>query len=253
MLHRVRTFARRVVVARHLGVYFTGTTRFRLPTSAILNGARRTLNFPADDALAFDVIEVWLDDDYGLGTMTGSIRTVLDVGANVGLFSLWAWRHFPQARIHCYEPNPDIQTYLAANLRCLPDVTIWAEGVSERPGRARLDPVGSSRIVQTTADEAGEVVMVDLSTAVERLGGHVDLLKLDCEGAEWAIFQDAEAFMTVREIRMEYHLTEGRGIGDLRATAHRLGFEITHLREHQGFGIAYLSNRRTVDRAVTKS
>jgi hypothetical protein len=44
---------------------------------------------------------------------------------------------------------------------------------------------------------------------------------------------------------MEYHLTESRGLNDLRAAAHHLGFEITHLHERQNFGAAYLSNRRT--------
>jgi hypothetical protein len=78
-------------------------------------------------------------------------------------------------------------------------------------------------------------------------------MKLDCEGAEWAIFRDVEAFAKVRELRMEYHLTEGRSLDDLRAVARGLGFEITHVRENLGFGTAYLSNRRTNDRAAAKS
>jgi FkbM family methyltransferase len=245
----------RAVVARRLGICFTGTSRFRPPTWAILNGEPSTLSFPDDTELAHDVIEVWLDDDYGLGTIMRPVRTVLDIGANVGLFSLWASCHFPGARIHAYEPNPAIQSHLAANLRGLPNVTIWAEGVSDRPGWARLElnPGVSSRFAQTTTDPAGEIALVDLPTVLERLGGQVDLMKLDCEGAEWAIFREAEAFATVREIRMEYHLTEGRGLDDLKAAAHRLGFEITHLRERQGFGIAYLSNSRTNERVAAKS
>jgi hypothetical protein len=78
-------------------------------------------------------------------------------------------------------------------------------------------------------------------------------MKLDCEGAEWAIFRDAEAFVSVWDLRMEYHLTEGRGLDNLRAAANRLGFEIAQLRERRGFGIAYMSNRRTSDRVTTKS
>jgi FkbM family methyltransferase len=246
-------FARRLIRARRLGLFFSGTTRFTPPTSVILNGERLKLSFPDDKALALDVIDLWLDDEYGLGTMTCPIRTVLDIGANVGLFSLWAWRHFPEARIHSYEPNPAIQRYLAANLCSLPDITIWAEGVSDRRGRARLDPGHSSRLASTKVDEAGEIALVDLKTALARIGGHVDLMKLDCEGAEWTIFRDAEAFSTVRELRMEYHLTEGRGLDALQAAAHGLGFEITHLHQHRGFGIAYLSNRRSNYQAGKKS
>jgi FkbM family methyltransferase len=252
MLLRLRKLARRAVIARRLGVCFTGTQYFRPPDSAILRGECRTLSFPDDQTLAHDVIEVWLDDDYGLGTITRSVHSVLDIGANVGLFSLWAWRYFPEARIHSYEPNPLLQSHLAANLRDLPDVTIWAEGVSDRSGRAQLDQGANFRLAQTRADETGDVTLVALRTAVERLGGQVDLLKLDCEGAEWTIFRDAEAFVNVRELRMEYHLTEGRELGDLRAAAQSLEFEIIHLCEHQSFGIAHLRNSRAMDPAATK-
>jgi FkbM family methyltransferase len=33
------------------------------------------------------------------------VRTVVDIGANIGQFSLLAWRLFPQARIHAFEPQ----------------------------------------------------------------------------------------------------------------------------------------------------
>ena len=78
-------------------------------------------------------------------------------------------------------------------------------------------------------------------------------MKLDCEGSEWAIFRDKEPFVTVRELRMEYHLTEGRGLDDLRTAAHHIGFDITRLREHQGFGTVHLSNRRKINSVVAKS
>src|SRR6187397_1549449 len=102
MISRLRKLVRRTVMARRLGVCFTGTRYFRPPASAILRGECRTLSFPDDQTLAHDVIEVWLDDDYGLGKITSSVRSVLDIGANVGLFSLWAWQYFPEARIHSY-------------------------------------------------------------------------------------------------------------------------------------------------------
>jgi hypothetical protein len=73
------------------------------------------------------------------------------------------------------------------------------------------------------------------------MGGALDLLKLDCEGAEWDIFKDVEALRQVRLIRMEYHLTDGRSLDDLTIHAKRLGFHIERLEPNQGFGIAWLS------------
>ena len=40
------------------------------------------------------------------------INNILDVGANIGLFSVAAKIHFPQACIHAYEPNLDVKKYL---------------------------------------------------------------------------------------------------------------------------------------------
>jgi len=36
--------------------------------------------------------------------------------------------------------------------------------------------------------------------------GDIDLLKLDCEGAEWDIFECKDAWRAVRALTMEYHL-----------------------------------------------
>lgn len=56
--------------------------------------------------------------------------------------------------------------------------------------------------------------------------GGIDLLKLDCEGAEWDIFADADAFRRVRLIRMEFHLTEGRTLSEFESRVKDLGFHI---------------------------
>jgi FkbM family methyltransferase len=244
MLTRTRKFARRALAAQRLGLSFWGTSRFAPPRAAVLRGARRALSFPAENPLALDVIDLWLDDDYGLETITRPVETVIDVGANVGLFSLWAWRCFPDAKIHAYEPNPALQAHLALNLGGVSKIVLHAEGVADAAGAARMECGECSRLGQTILGEAGDIPIVALTTAVARIGGRVDLLKLDCEGAEWTIFRAPEAFANVREIRMEYHLTDGRTLDDLREAAATIGFDITFLRENAGFGIAYLSNRR---------
>jgi len=240
----VRKLARRALKARQLGLSFAGTSKFKLPRAARLDGEMRSLSFPDDRPLALDIIDVWLDDDYGLETIEWPVTTILDVGANVGVFSLWALHNFPSAQIHAYEPNRAILPHLSANLAGLKNVKVWPEGISDQDGRAHLKKHDSSRLAQTEIDQAGEVELTALGRAVERLGGTVDVLKLDCEGAEWSIFGAAEPLGMVREIRMEYHLTNGRNIEDLRIAAALIGFDIEYLRENCGFGMAFLSNQR---------
>jgi hypothetical protein len=43
---------------------------------------------------------------------------------------------------------------------------------------------------------------------------------------------------------MEYHLTDGRTIEDMRAAARDIGFNLVYLRENHNCGLAYLANNR---------
>lgn len=244
-LNRIITLSRRARAARALGLNFSGTTSFAVPKVVRLAGQTRELRFPNDPAVALDVIDLWLDDDYGLSQIKTPVRTIIDVGANVGLFSLWAWKSFPNATIHAYEPNSLVATFARKNLQGLRNVEVFVEGLSDEPGRAQLGLANSSpRTGILSRDEGGDCTLTAFREAVARIGGTVDLLKLDCEGGEWDIFRDHVSFANVSHIRMEYHLTNGRQLTDLCDCARHLGFEVTDLRENDGFGIAYLKNSR---------
>ena len=85
--------------------------------------------------------------------------------------------------------------------------------------------------------------IIPLTEAVERMGCEVDLLKLDCEGAEWEIFQEPRAFEQIRNIRMEYHLIQGHNFQHLKRMVADLGFRIDRWIPNQGFGIVWLSRK----------
>jgi len=246
-MDQLRRLAIRASVARRVGVRFMGTSRFKVPRAVRLGGQARTLTVPDDKTLGYDIINVWLDDDYGLSDTLPPVKTVLDVGGNVGFFSLWAWHHFPNAQIHVYEPNPTLLPYLSTNLSGLTTIQVFPEGIASRDGRAHLSSRESSRLVQTRLDETGDVEITGIRRAVERLGGRVDLMKLDCEGAEWDIFSQPRTICFVRDIRMEYHLIGSRTIKDLYAAADHINFDITYLRENENYGIAWLRNKNCLN------
>ncbi len=60
------------------------------------------------------------------------------------------------------------------------------------------------------------------------MGGSVDLLKLDCEGAEWEIFKSAECWKSIRNVRMEYHLFHGETVEQVVESLSNLGFRVIH-------------------------
>jgi len=250
-LNRHLLFLRRFLRARAFGIDFAGTSYTRMPIKVRLAGAVRPVFAPDDPTLVHDVINLWLDDEYGLGRVASPVQTVVDIGANIGLFSLFARHCFPTAKIHAYEPDPDVLTFTERNFEGL-EIELHCEGVSHADGCADMVRSGSSRVNQVQVAERGAVRLTSLRNVVARAGGAVDLLKLDCEGFEWDIFEDERAFEAIRSIRMEYHLVGGRTVADLETIAPSLGYAITHLRRDDGFGIAWMERKTAHPRVSAK-
>jgi FkbM family methyltransferase len=231
--------------ARRLGFTFVGTTYTELPPQMRLFKRSIALSYPDDRTLIGDVINIFLDDEYGLGAVHPPIKTVLDIGANIGLFSLWARHNFPDARIHAYEPNQQALTYALANLKEA-NVTLFSEGVSDEDATCELIMSESYRGVRTEKIPQGKIKLAGIGAAIERIGGELDLLKMDCEGGEWDIFLNRAAFQTVRQIRMEYHFGRDHNMEKLEEAADNLRFRITKIISHDDFGIAWLENCNTI-------
>jgi FkbM family methyltransferase len=139
---------------------------------------------------------------------TGAPR-ILDVGANIGLFGVYALGRWPEARITSFEPDPD-------NFRVL-DLTVGAnqrEGswddvpvaVSNADGELEFAPGdgAKSHLSPTAADEA--TITVPAVDFFDQLGDGVDLVKMDIEGGEWQILADPRlATAPIKVIRLEWH------------------------------------------------
>ena len=149
---------------------------------------------------------------------------ILDVGANIGLFGVFALGRWPGATITAFEPDPD-------NLRLLRR-TVAANGVGDRwrvvegavsnaPGE--LSFVGGLRAeAHLAADDERPTVTVPAVDLYEYQGEGVDLIKMDIEGGEWAILSDPRlAQLRARVIRLEWH-TMHCPQADARAEAIRL-------------------------------
>lgn len=191
-----------------------------------LGGRRILLGFPANERprQEHEFSKIVIEDCYRLGEVRVA-QTILDIGSNIGLFALAARRRFPDARIHCYEPNPAIVPYLqshCAQAKC--QVFPAAVGLSEGTVSLRTDNEGTL-FSTTVADSSGGIPQVSFASAVAKLG-HVDILKLDCEGAEWEIFEDLATWKSVRCLAMEYHLwaKPGASVDTLHDKLAHIGF-----------------------------
>lgn len=197
------------------------------------------MSAPREERIAWVFKDVVVDDEYGISSLSFRPNTILDVGANIGMFSLWAAANFPDALIHAYEPNNALRPYLEANLSQI-RAKIFFEGLSGVDGFGSFTVGAESVMAQCKIDQEGDVAVASLKTAIHRMGGFVDLLKLDCEGAEWSILQDSSSFDSVRAIRIEYHLLqEGQTYERLISSFKSMGFTNRHSAQNQGFGIAW--------------
>lgn len=240
IVDRITKLLRRRRAANVLKVAFTRGASFLLPDSVCLNGQMRRIHLPIEHGVKVAFVELLLDDCYGCGLLSGrgeSIRTVLDIGGNVGLFGVAARRFFPDAKIHCYEPNRKLEEYLSVQAKAAGfDYFMAAVGLEE--GMISLDFADESVLTRSRTDTIGDVPQITFSKAIERLGGAVDLLKLDCEGAEWEIFADAESWRKVRHVAMEYHLFDpGHSEQAVKDRIADLGFRITSLIPSDSYGL----------------
>jgi len=126
--------------------------------------------------------------------------TIIDVGANVGQFTVAAARIFgPQVRIHAFEPHPQCVARLRHNLAKLRNVTIYPLAVADRDGDATLHLNANHRASSLlplaeahrqsfpSAVEVGTVFA--RATTLDAVFGDLPLappvlLKLDVQGAE---------------------------------------------------------------------
>lgn len=137
-------------------------------------------------------------------------QNVVDIGANVGLFSMYAFSLWPSATVHAIEPGAATFERLEANRLANPGLgwhtyraAAWSSD-GEVPFET-ADVSTSSRVAHTATEET--VPAVSLDTILSRVaGGRVDLLKLDAEGAEEEILCGHEALLRrVDQIALELH------------------------------------------------
>lgn len=136
------------------------------------------------------------DDARAFLNLLGPGMTVVDVGANYGLYTLQAARAVgPTGRVLAFEPAPHVYARLADHVRLngAANVTTHPVAVSDREGTAtfhlgRNDSVGS--LLRPTAGRAVEVPTTTLDAFLAAHGvGRVDAVKVDAEGAELLVLR----------------------------------------------------------------
>ena len=164
--------------------------------------------------------EIFVEEAYRppRAIVPGLIRRIVDIGANVGLtICYWAVR-FPNAQIDAIEPFPAHLATLRKTIRLNNldrRVTVYPVAAGVSAGVCEVvnagvcsTVVGERHLLGAAANlERSRVPVVDI---FEMIGSsHVDLLKIDCEGAEHEILMDSRfGNLDVDNLVLEWHATE---------------------------------------------
>lgn len=169
-----------------------------------------------------EVLDVWViketcvDRDYTRDVQLEPGWQVVDIGAGLGDFSIFAASHCPAGQVHAYEPLAASFELLQRNLALnqVRNVTAFNEATAPG-GRVSLSGAAAGPAVSTrfsAAEGLEGVPAVDLAIIVDRLpGGRCDFLKIDCEGCEYDLLLSAapETLARIARISAEVHAGPG--------------------------------------------
>ena len=157
-------------------------------------------------------------DEYGLEKIVFSPGDIIiDVGAHVGMFSIYLAKKFPFISILAFEPEPTNFKNLLINLS-LNEVRTVVPRMAALTKDARLfqliSPLGNSGgasgflndSTEGTRTTSASHTLQDVfeSSGIERC----KLLKIDCEGAEHEMLSNAEILSRVEWLSIEVHMNE---------------------------------------------
>jgi len=152
---------------------------------------------------------------------TSNPLTIFDVGAYQGLIAQDYNRLFPEVNLYCFEPFPESFDLLTANTASLPNIhclpyglgavtgpqTIHANAFSATnsllPTDAKSAVTWGEGLLETQATVSVKIKTLD--NAVKELNvDHIDILKLDVQGAEHLVLEGGEKTLSAGLVDLIY-------------------------------------------------
>ena len=172
---------------------------------------------PENNELLKMMQEIFFENAYTPSNLSIEANdTVVDLGANIGVFTLFAARK-TRSPVYAFEPFPESFEYLSRNVQTngLHNVIAHDKAVYDKIGTAKLFLHKSSGRHLISPDYAKtkleRYVEVPTTTLRQIMDGNnlkqIDFLKLDCEGSEATILPSTplEYLQRIRKIAMEFH------------------------------------------------
>jgi len=170
---------------------------------------------------------------------------IVDIGAHYGYFSMFASKNTsPDSMIYSYEPSNNNFRCLLKNINSnqLKNVKCENLAIGEKDGESELITSSSFNhsivINKNNSDKTEKILIKRLSSVIKNNSiDKIDFLKMDCEGAEYQIFETLESSILkkINVISMEFH--------DLKNSKYNADFIISILKENGFMIMKYTYNK----------
>lgn len=149
-------------------------------------------------------------ETYGVPLQNG--WTILDIGAGLGDFSIYAAHKLPDSKIYAYEPFSESFNLLNENImhNKIQNVQSFPYAVGKEAGSVFLNTQTEVPVRFSTTQDAmvntTPITVITLDNVLEKIE-KCDFLKMDCEGAEYDILFNTspETLKKIKHISLEYH------------------------------------------------
>ena len=191
---------------------------------------RIDLTIPNAEGMRYVTKEIFKDQCYQPVPRIAAPRSVLDIGANVGLAAGYFRLAYPDAIIHCVEPDPGAFSFLAQNGPVIGNCVIHQVGLYDGDCQMPFYSSENSVISSGSRNPYARAVSIpiqlrDAGAFVRSLGvASFDLIKIDTEGAEVPIIRSLGEFIrSAAIVHTEFHSRDDRRtIDDLMNPSHCL-------------------------------
>jgi FkbM family methyltransferase len=169
-------------------------------------------NTPSTDIHIFT--EIWINKEYSKKEFEiKNSDVIIDIGSHIGIFALWVFQNCKNGKIICVEPEKNNFKILNENIlkNKISNIVCYNAAGSKDLRKIKISKSEKDSASHSIFNEGKEFFECNTITLEKIFNENkitkCDLLKLDCEGAEFEILLNLESkfFEKIEKICLEYH------------------------------------------------